>query len=79
MNSFSFKLTPVKSCFFFAEAIDQKIWQLLNTLDKLLEKYEIDATSCTQRFACTIVKNSADNVNNGVGSSTDKIIDGVSR
>lgn len=59
--------------------MENKIWQFLEPVEKMLHKYDIDSTACTQRVICTLVKESAENVSKGIGSSTDKIFDGLSR
>lgn len=58
---------------------NNKLIKLLQILEKVLEKYDIEPTLCSQRLICTLSKRSAENVANGNGSSTDKILDGIFR
>lgn len=49
----------------------------MSTLDKVLQRYDIDPVACGQRLVCTMVQNAADEVAVGVGTSTDKLVDGL--
>lgn len=51
----------------------------MQMLEKVLEKYDIEPTVCSQRLICTLSKSSAENVSSGFGTSTDKILDGIFR
>lgn len=53
--------------------------QLIDKVERLLHKYDIDVTTCVQKIICTTIKNAADNVARGNGSSAEKIFDGLSR
>lgn len=55
---------------------DDKFW-ILNSINKLLQKYSIDSTACMQRIICSMVKQSVAVVSSGNGTSTDKILDGI--
>lgn len=52
---------------------------MLDMLERLLQRYDIDAKVCAQRLLCSTVRQAAGNVADGVGSSADKVIDGVTR
>lgn len=58
---------------------DDKLTQFAETVEKILEKYNIDATTCTQRTICSSVRDAAKNVAQGVGTSSEKILDGITR
>lgn len=51
----------------------------MDAIEEVLQKYDIDPTACTQRVICATVKVATENVINGHGSSSDKIIDGLTR
>ncbi|KAJ8925986.1 hypothetical protein NQ315_009841 [Exocentrus adspersus] len=53
------------------------MWRYLEILDNALMEINIDTTSCLQRSLCSTVRASSKNVNDGNGSSMDKIIDGL--
>lgn len=53
--------------------------QILDMMERLLKRYDIDAKACAQRLLCSTVRQSADNVASGAGSSADKMIDGLTR
>lgn len=53
--------------------------QMIERVERLFHKYDIDVTTCVQKIICTTVKNSAENVAKGNGSSVEKIFDGLSR
>lgn len=48
-------------------------------IEKALQKYNIDATACTQRTLCMTVRDASRNVAKGIGSSNEKIFDGLLR
>ncbi|XP_066262505.1 uncharacterized protein [Euwallacea similis] len=56
---------------------DSRLWNYLNAIDTSLLENNIDLTSCSQRFACWMVKKSTQNVTRGKGSSSEKILDGL--
>lgn len=53
--------------------------QILDMMERLLKRYDIDARGCAQRLLCSTVRQAAENVASGSGSSADKVIDGVTR
>lgn len=59
------------------DVTEEKFWQILDSMDKLLLKYNIDSTACSQRIICSMVKESAESVASGNGTSADKILDGI--
>lgn len=61
------------------DSMENDIWKLVESIENTLQKYGIDATACTQRAVCSLVKSSSTNVSRGSGTSTEKIIDGVTR
>ncbi|XP_049826713.1 uncharacterized protein LOC126266551 [Aethina tumida] len=61
----------------FQRSEDTNVWRYVTILDDILLDNNIDTTSCMQRMVCWTVKNSAKKVSNGLGSSNDKIIDGI--
>lgn len=56
----------------------EKIAQMLASLEEMLQRYDIDASVCGQRLFCSMVQNAAEKVAHGHGSSTDKLVDGLS-
>lgn len=50
---------------------------MMAALDNVLQRYDIDAVACGQRLVCTMVQNAAYEVADGVGTSTDKLVDGL--
>lgn len=56
----------------------EKIAQMLAGLEEMLQRYDIDASVCGRRLVCSMVQNAAENVAHGRGSSTDKLVDGLS-
>lgn len=58
---------------------EDHLTKLVFTIEKTLQKYNIDATACTQRTLCTSVRDAARNVANGIGTSSEKILDGITR
>lgn len=59
------------------DVAEDKFWQILDSMDQLMQKYDIDSTACSQRIICSMVKDSAESVASGNGTSTDKILDGI--
>lgn len=53
--------------------------QLIEKFERIFHKYDIDVTICIQKVICTTIKNAAENVAKGNGSSAEKIFDGLSR
>lgn len=53
--------------------------KLIDKVERIFHKYDIDVSKCVQRVVCTTIKNAVENVAKGSGSSTDKIFDGLSR
>lgn len=53
--------------------------QIIEKFERIFRKYDIDVTTCVQKIICTTVKNAAENVAKGNGSSAEKIFDGLSR
>lgn len=51
--------------------------RIVQVLNENLAKSNIDAASCIQRAVCWTVKTSTSKVQEGKGSSNDKIIDGL--
>lgn len=58
---------------------DNPMNQLIDKLERVFHKYDIDVTTCVQKIVCNTIKNAVEKVANGKGSSTDKIFDGLSR
>lgn len=58
---------------------DNPMHQLMEKVERMFRKYDIDVTTCVQKMICTTVKNAAENVAKGNGSSAEKIFDGLSR
>lgn len=58
---------------------DDPISKFTETIEKVLQKYDIDAAACTQRTLCSSVRDAAHNVAKGKGTSTEKILDGITR
>lgn len=58
---------------------DNPMNHLIEKVERIFHKYDIDVTTCVQKVICTIIKNATENVAKGNGSSTDKIFDGLSR
>lgn len=58
---------------------DNPLNQIINKIEKIFNKYDIDVATCVQKVICTTVRNSAENVARGNGTSADKIFDGLSR
>lgn len=56
----------------------EKIAQIMANVDELLHRYDIDASVCGRRLVCSMVQNAAQKVARGHGSSTDKLVDGLS-
>lgn len=56
---------------------DLPVWTYLRVIDEALIENELDVTVCLQKLLCRIARNSSQNVAKGIGSSTDKIIDGL--
>lgn len=50
------------------------ITDLLRNVDKMLEKMNIDSTSCVQRVVCDYVKEAAKNTKSGKGSTAEEMI-----
>lgn len=65
--------------YFSLDISENKTLHILETIDKLLNKYDIDSTICSQRIMCTLLNDASENVSNGNGTSIDKILDGLSR
>ncbi|KAF7264957.1 hypothetical protein GWI33_021863, partial [Rhynchophorus ferrugineus] len=53
------------------------MWTYFRTLEKILLQYEVDLDSCSRKFVCETVKQSAETVSRGSGSSLDKVLDGL--
>lgn len=53
--------------------------QILDMMERLLKRYDVDAKECAQRLLCSTVRQASENVSGGIGSSADKVIDGVTR
>lgn len=53
--------------------------QLIEKVERVFHKYDIDVTTCVQRMVCITVRNAAENVARGNGTSAEKIFDGLSR
>ncbi|XP_053685143.1 uncharacterized protein LOC128734808 [Sabethes cyaneus] len=51
---------------------------ILETVDKSLQKYDIDSTACTQRVICWYVKESMNNVQEQRASHLDTLVNGLS-
>lgn len=58
---------------------EDRLSKIAESIEKILSKYDIDATTCTQRTICTSVDQAVKNVASGVGSSGEKILDGLTR
>lgn len=58
---------------------ENPINQLIDKVERIFHKYDIDVTTCVQRMVCTTVKNAVENVARGNGTSAEKIFDGLSR
>lgn len=58
---------------------EDPITRFTDTIEKVLQKYNIDATACTQRTICMTVRDASRNVARGIGSSSEKIFDGLVR
>jgi DM4/DM12 family len=57
--------------------VQDTFWDVFETLEKALLKYDIDATACTQRAICTYVKNSKLNVADGKASKSEIVVNGL--
>lgn len=53
--------------------------QVIEKVERMFRKYDIDVTTCIQKMVCSTVKTAAENVAKGNGSSAEKIFDGLSR
>uniref|UniRef100_A0A182QVB2 DUF4781 domain-containing protein n=1 Tax=Anopheles farauti TaxID=69004 RepID=A0A182QVB2_9DIPT len=60
-------------------ATDSLLWTLLGSLDRTMERYDIDTVACTQRTICWYVKEATVAVAEGKASSVDTIVEGLSR
>lgn len=58
---------------------DNPMNKIIDKVERIFQKYDIDVTTCVQKVVCTTIKNAVENVAKGSGSSTDKIFDGLSR
>lgn len=58
---------------------DDPISNFIGTIERVLMKYDIDATACTQKLLCDSIKSASQSVTMGKGSSSEKIFDGVMR
>lgn len=67
--------------FFFIDEFDEGniFTKISEKIGKSLGKYDIDLKVCLQKFVCTLTRDAAKNVAKGRGSSTEKIIDGITR
>uniref|UniRef100_A0A182NA90 DUF4781 domain-containing protein n=1 Tax=Anopheles dirus TaxID=7168 RepID=A0A182NA90_9DIPT len=61
------------------DAADSMLWTLLGSLDRTMERYDIDTVACAQRTVCWYVKEAAAAVAEGKASSVDTIVEGLSR
>lgn len=62
----------------FAEFNNENpIARFTEVIERVLQKYNIDATACTQRTLCVSVRDASRNVAKGIGTSSEKIFDGV--
>ncbi|XP_031630522.1 uncharacterized protein LOC116345366 [Contarinia nasturtii] len=52
--------------------------QLIDKVERVFHKYDIDVTTCVQRLVCITIRNAAENVAKGNGTSAEKIFDGLS-
>lgn len=55
------------------------ITELLSKVDNSLEKHNIDSSSCMQRVICSYVRDAQKNMNNGEASTTDQIVNTITR
>lgn len=58
---------------------DDHMSRFAETIERILQKYNIDATACTQRTLCMSVRDASQNVAKGIGTSSEKILDGITR
>lgn len=58
---------------------ENPIARFTDIIEQVLRKYNIDATACTQRTLCMTVRDASQNVAKGIGSSSEKIFDGLVR
>lgn len=58
---------------------DNPINHLIDKVERIFHKYDIDVTTCVQKVLCNTVKNAVENVAKGNGTSTEKIFDGLTR
>ncbi|XP_062555430.1 uncharacterized protein LOC134220388 [Armigeres subalbatus] len=54
------------------------LWSLMEAVDRSLQKFDIDATACTQRTVCWYVKEAMNNVIEDRASKMDTVINGLS-
>lgn len=58
---------------------ENPLHQLIDRVERVFHKYDIDVTTCIQRVICITIQNAAENVSKGDGTSAEKIFDGLSR
>lgn len=51
---------------------------MLTKLDMALDRYNVDSSSCVQRFTCSYVQSALDNMAVGNATDTDRFISSVS-
>lgn len=66
---------------FYLENLDEEnpLNQLMEKVERIFHKYDIDVTTCVQKMICLTVRNAVENVAKGNGTSTEKIFDGLTR
>uniref|UniRef100_A0A182JFM3 Uncharacterized protein n=1 Tax=Anopheles atroparvus TaxID=41427 RepID=A0A182JFM3_ANOAO len=55
------------------------VWTLLGSLDRAMERYDIDTVACAQRTVCWYVKEATVAVSEGRAGPIDTIVEGLSR
>lgn len=56
------------------EAEMSSFTNLLTKLDEVLEKNNVDSSSCAQRITCSFVQSSLNNMSGGNGTDIDKFV-----
>lgn len=61
------------------DSVTDKLESLMYMLEHSMNRYNLDASACSQRVTCWMVKNSMVNVANGRANQMDRIIEDVTR